>query len=465
MKPASPSPPRFRRSVLVAALACAPLALGCAGPSGPSARPAPGGILLLVLDCLRADYLGSYGAELPASPRLDALAAESVLFERAWSQGSWTRPSLPTLLTGLYPSEHGLTDEFELGAGRSQSKLEARTLAPEAETLAEGLAAKGYRTALFGDQGQLSRTFRLDQGFGEYRSRLGSAEHIRSRFETWLGAQESAPFFAYLHFLDLHWPYCPRDTYGALDPGSRNFCANWRELGIRLFKGDEKLSPADLRALRARYAEELLGLDAELGKLFDTLRARGRFDETLIVVTSDHGEELFDHGRTRHGHTLYEELLHVPFVWKLPKSWAAPGGRRIPGLVETRSLAPTLLEAAGAAIPQRVTAPSLLPWLLDPQRTGAPVEAAVAESNGMYAVRDERYKLIVDTGRKTTQLFDLVADPAETRDLAPSDRPRVAELERRLRAWRERLDPLPLRAGEEVDAASVEELRALGYIQ
>ena len=455
--------PRIRLLCAFAALGAGAVLAGCPRASEP--KP-PQGILLVVLDCLRADHVGVYGSRFPASPRLDELAAEGTTFERAWSQASWTRPSLPSLLTGLYPSEHGLSDSFS----NQRGKLSVRALADEAETLAEGLAARGYRTALFGDQVQLSPTFHVDQGFEEFKNKLGKAPNIRRRFEGWVAEKPEAPFFAYLHFLDLHWPYCSKGARGRFDadPDSRSFCDGWRALGDRLASGKETLSPRDLVALRARYAEQMLDLDFELGKMFDAMKAAGRWDETLIVVTADHGEELFEHGGFRHGHTMYEELLHVPLLFKLPKSWERPGGAKVAGLVETRSITPTLLAAAGAPLPARISAPSLMPWLLGrPAETAAkaPVEIAVAESNGLFAVRDERFKLIVDTTKMTKQLFDLAADPGEANDLAAAEPARLAAMEQHLRAWRSALKPLPARGGAEVDADQIEELKALGYIQ
>ncbi len=435
--------------------------VGCDRPA--PAPPKPQGILLLVLDCLRADHLGAPAARFAATPRLDELAPESVAFRRAWSPASWTRPSLPSLLTGLYPSEHGLVDEFE----SKVEKLEARVLPAEAETVAELLRTAGYRTALIGDQVQLSRQFALDQGFDEFRNRTASAANSRRAFLRWLGAEPNQPFFAYLHFLELHWPYCPRGTFGVFDrdPGSRSFCSDWRALGERLTSGEERLSERDLVALRARYAEQLLELDFELGKLFAELRQRGAWDETLIVVTADHGEELADHGGFRHGHSLYEELLHVPFVWKLPKSWGARGGAQLDDLVEIRSFAPTVLAAAGVAIPERISAPSLLPQLLALRRRSRPTEFVVAESNGLFAVRNERFKLIVHRERGERQLFDLVADPGESRNLAASEPEQLAAMEAMLRRWRAALRPLPVVAATDVGGETAEELRALGYLQ
>jgi len=423
----------------------------------------PEAIVLLVVDCLRADHVGAYGSRFPATPRLDELAAESVVFERAYSAASWTRPSLPSLLTGLYPSEHGLADPFS-GA---RAKVQARILAPEAVTLAESLGERGYRTALFGEQAQLSPRFALDQGFDVYSPHLGRAADIQWQFLRWLDSGPRRPYFAYLHYLDLHWPYCPKGTFGVFDPtpASRDFCSDWRPLGERLRDGVEVLSEADLRALRARYAEELLEVDDEIGRLLDALRARPEWGRTLVIVTSDHGEELFEHGGFRHGHALWEELVLVPFFWRLPRDGRPPSATRVGGTVETRSLFPTLVELTGGEVPGRVSAPSLVPWLRGERGGEAPADTVVVESNGLYALRHADWKLIVDTATDSHRLFDLASDPGETNDLAASRPHELDEMTRRLRAWRAGLDPLPDRGEASVDAGETEQLRALGYIQ
>jgi len=454
------SPERRRRIVPALALAAA-LALGASGCGGPFRPDAPKGVLVILVDALRADRLQLYGSPVAIAPRLDALGPESVVFEQAISPASWTRPTLPSLFTGLYPAEHHLTD-FVGSSGQYQGAV----LSESAETLAEGMKAKGYRTAMVGYQTLLSARFGMAQGFDFYNNNTNGGERIRKRFLEWFDEAPARPFFAYLHYLDIHWPYCPPETtWGKVDPTPNQVitCDDWRGLRDRIRSGETVLSEADRRALAARYSEEMMALDWELGALFDELRARGAWDDLLLVVTADHGEELAERGGIEHGHTLHEELLRVPFVWKLPASWKGARGRRVAGLAETRALMPTLLDVVAQPVPPGVSAKSLLPWLAPRPRTDAPVDFVVSESNGMYSVRTATHKLIVTPAQKKVELYDLVADPGERHDLAPAQPPELAQLQGLLRKWRAGLQPIEAGATE-LDQSTTDELKALGYL-
>lgn len=418
---------------------------------------------MLLVDCLRADHVGAYGATRPATPNLDRLARDGVVFDRAFAVASWTRPSVPSILTGLYPSEHGLA-EFEQEADGAKGNA----LAPAVETVAEGLRAGGYATALIGEQYQLSRQFGMDQGFDLFENNVGNAAKIDAELERWLAERPGQPFFAYLHYLDIHWPYCPPPgTAGTFDDGTSqiDFCKGWRRLRERIRTGEQKLSPADVRAMQARYDEELLALDRHVGELFAALAASGRWDETLVVVLSDHGEEFLERGNTGHGQSLFDELTHTPLIVKPPKSWRVPGGRRVEGLLETRSVAPTLLDSAGLRIPSGVSAPSLLPWILDRSPTPAPAEFVVAESNGLWAVRTNDWKLVLEPRAKKIELFDLGADPGERHDLAASRPEQREAMQALLRRWRAGLKPVTPAAARTLDKETEEGLRALGYLR
>ncbi len=432
-------------------------ALSCA----PSAPKPPRGVLVVLIDCLRADHLGLQGSKLGATPALDALGPESVVFARAFAQASWTRPSVPSLLTGLYPSEHGLTDFVESG-----NRVQGAVLSPDATTLAEGMKAAGYRTALVGYQAQLSPRFGMDQGFDYFTNNSDGAPRIRKRFLDWLDEAPDAPFFGYLHFLDIHWPYCPPEaTYGKFDsnPDAIRLCENWRKLREQIRSGEVVLGPAERKTIAARYGEELLALDGEIGQLFEGLKERGVWDQTLIVVTSDHGEELAERGGIEHGHTMHEELLHVPFLWKLPADWRRGRGRVDPTLVETRSLLPTLFDLVGQPVAPEVSAPSLLPAVAGRPLEAKPFEFVAAEANGIFSVRDERWKLIVTPATKQWQLYDLETDPRELTNLAEARPEQLREMQRLLRRWRTGLRPV--RTGSTtLDDETTRELHALGYL-
>jgi arylsulfatase A-like enzyme len=426
--------------------------------AGGKALPAPN-LLLVVVDCLRADHLGVYGYERPTSPELDALAAQGVTFRDAYAQAFWTRPSVPTLLTGLYPSEHGLLawekDE--------QGKIVGPALSPAVETLAERLRSAGYRTALLAEQVQLSRRFALDQGFDLYDADGGEAANVNRALGRFLdGARgDRPPFFAYLHYLEVHWPYCPpRGPRGRFDPGTSDidFCYGWRELRQRILDGEVVLDAGDRAAMVARYDEEILGVDWWLGRLFEDLARRGLWDETLVIVTADHGEEFFEHGKIGHENDLWDELLHVPLIVKPPAAWPGARGTTVDALVETRQVAATLLEAAGAS---PTSEGSLVAWL-----TGGEAEArgyVVAESRAAVAVRTDEAKLLVRRQGGDVELYDLRSDPGEQRDVAAERPADVARLRALLAAWRRELEIVPPQA-RELDAAAREGLATLGYL-
>jgi len=435
--------------------------VGCAAPASSSAHP-PKGILVLLIDCLRADHLAVGGSVLGATPNLDRLASRAVVFDRASAVASWTRPSVPSIWTGLYPSEHGLTDLIEKGRG-----VRGGVLAEEAVTVAEAMQAAGYRTALIGNQFQLSPRFGMAQGYDLYQNNVKSAHGMRERLLAWLDEEPARPFFAYLHYLELHWPYWQRPStrgrFGS-DAIVSRLDGNLDELRAGVDSGAVVLDDADRKEIAARYAEALAGLDNELGVLLADLEKRGVLDDTLVVVLADHGEELGERGGIEHGHTLKEELLHVPYIWRLPRSWRGPGLRHELAMVETRTLAPTLMALVEQPIPAAVSAPSLLPWIVGKPPTEAPFAILAAESNGLFSVRNDRFKLVAQPARNHFELFDLEADPGERRDVAGAQPAELETLRGALRAWRASLKPLAATTTE-LDAETEVGLRSLGYIQ
>jgi arylsulfatase A-like enzyme len=447
----------MRRTGALLALA----ALACTGGGKPRALAAPN-VLFLVIDCLRADHLSATGYPRPTTPNLDALAREGVTFTHAFAQATWTRPSVPTLLSGLYPSEHAL-QEFYRGEGGA---VMSPRLSDRVTTLAEAVKAHGYRTGLVGEQAQLSRRFGLDQGFDFYQSHVGAARNIHSVLFDWLDSSRQ-PFFAYLHYLEVHWPYCPpAEVRGTFDTFNSPLpvCRDWRGLRKKLETREIVPTPVDIEAFKARYDEELMALDRELGLAFAELKAKGLWDNTLIVVTADHGEQFYEHGAGEHGKYLWDELLRVPLLFKLPASWPGERGARLDTIVETRSIVPTVLEAIGAPAIPEVSAKSLVPWLIDRAPAGPPQPFVVAEIGSQVAVRDERWKMIADRDGKAFQLYDLQSDPGETRDVADTDRRELARLRADLDLWSRGLAKADASQQGEVDRKTVEDLKALGYL-
>ncbi len=312
-------------------------------------------VYLIVVDTLRADALGVYGAPPWATPRLDAFAAEAVVFDQAVSAASWTRASVASIFTSQWPSSHGC---------RTKDAM----LGPDVETLAEVLTRNGYATGGFPNNPNITSTFGFDQGFSWYPAEpdypFGAAEstyalslysvlrkgwaraspHRRvqdyyhpaerqvDRALDYIQAQGEARHFLFLHLMEPHDPYFVHPLNGEA-----------------VGRADQPDPPANqVDRLKALYAGEVLHADAELGRFFDRLAAEGRYDDALIVVTSDHGEEFQEHGGWWHGVTLYEEQVHVPLLVKLPRR--TRGGVRVPWQVRSIDIAPTIADLVGVDI-------------------------------------------------------------------------------------------------------------------
>jgi len=306
-------------------------------------------VLLIVIDCLRADHVRAYGYDRETTPTIDRLAAEGTLWEKAYSASSWTKPSVTSLLTGLYPSEHGA---FE-GIKRSKGKHRVTTdvLSSYRPTLAEMFSRNGWRCGAFINNAQLGEFSRLDRGFDRYVPNAGKADHLIGLFRSWLEEDVDKPFFGYLHFLEAHWPYKPRRRHMRMFGGDRDTNC-FRDYSARDFgklrravsRQQETLSEQQLAQMIQMYDGAVRRLDGKVKLLLAMLKERGLDDRVSVVVTADHGEEFLEHGRIGHGQSLYEELTHVPLVAWSP---GERGGIRRGEMVSHVDLGGTLLTMAG----------------------------------------------------------------------------------------------------------------------
>lgn len=436
-------------------------------------------IIVIVVDTLRADHLGSYGFVGNVSPHLDRLAAEAIVFENCFSQAPWTPPSMGTLFTSLYPEQHGLhrfhDNQF---LDPESARLRATVLPDEAVTLAEGLRDAGYRTSAFIANPWLHRDWGLSQGFDSYDdSRVGKntpAAHLVSGARRWLEERAGpAPFFMYLHFMEVHGPYVAT---------RRDFDLMWNVLATgppRVLEESE--SPTDrldvhpawaddtlrhrLAYWKARYAAGVRLFDRRIAGFLKYLRESGILDSSYLIVTSDHGEELFEHEGWGHGGSLHDHQLRVPLIVRPPK--ADGGARRVSRYVRLIDLMPTLLSLAGATAPPEAQGVDLSP-LLRGENVGPPAvvfSTGVIEKHDMFSVRTQHYKLVVDGDE--TALFDLVADPGETIDVSDRKATTAAGLHELLRGHLLRSSGagrLPTRTAD-IPEKMLEHLRALGYVQ
>ncbi len=428
----------------------------------PAAERRPDVIVYLV-DTLRADHLGCYGYPRETSPRIDAFATESVLFEDAMAQSAWTRPAVASLLTGLDPHSHGAQDRLD-------------GLAESFDTLPEILRREDYQTAAFISSAVITAKFGFGQGFDTFRQRVKetieperpTSEWVNAEALRWLERRDpDRPFFLFLHTLDPHMPYEPPEPFRRRLAPDADPRAGRVEQVVALRDGQRPTTARDREEIPALYDAEIAGNDAAFGRLVAELRARGLYEPLLLVFVSDHGEELFDHGGWEHGATLYQELVHVPLLLKLPRG--AGAGRRIGETVRQIDVLPTVLDVLGGEIPRGIQGRSLLPLLQTPsRRPPAAFSSLDLDGRRIESAVLGRRKLIHTLAHNQRpvglELYDLASDPGERRNLAAADPAAVRGLSWLLER-RERAGAPPKAPPVALDPELEEQLRALGYLR
>jgi len=410
-------------------------------PGTPAGDRRPWSLLVISIDTLRADFVSAYG-EGAATPHIDRLAREGVLFEHAQSVAPLTLPAHASLFTATIPPHHGVRDNVGF------------YLPDNARTLARHLEAQGYQTGGFVGAFVLDARFGIGRGFETYDDDVeGGASEVSEGFVSqrrgdavldralaWLEAARARPepFFAFVHFYDPHTPYAPPSPFaeGADDD-------------------------------RARYRGEVAYTDTLVGRLLDWLDAQALTDRTLVVLTSDQGESLGEHGERTHGLFVYESALHIPLLLRYP---GAPAGTRVSGLVRLIDVAPTVLDLMRLpALDPSVDGVSLVPVIEDPGREGPP--SAYAETcfprlqygwSELSSLRAGRHKLIL---APRPELYDLEDDPGERHNLFDAEPDVAARLRRELNA----VAPAAAKCGPAAADAAVDDetrarLAALGYV-
>lgn len=436
--------------------------------------PARHGVVLIVLDTLRADHLTPYGYARDTSPALQRLAERSVVFEQAVSNSPWTLPSLAALLSGRHPTRR-VFDQVLKGS------------------LVERIAAAGIRTAAFTEGGYASRVYGFDRGFDSYEqeqfqiglelrgqvihpARNASAASTFARAREWLAAHGAERFFLLVHTYEIHVPYLRRHFVEGIESGRLGPVFEREDLQ-RLRRGRLELGSAEIEYLGRLYDGGILETDRQIGLLLETLAGVPGGDRSAVILTSDHGEDLGERlprFAADHGHTLYDEQLRVPLVIHDPLSPA----QRISSQVRTLDVMPTVLDLLGLPAPSSVDGRSLLP-LLRGEESGDREALARQFSKGgsprgplRTALRTGRFKLV--TSRASTrppapavELYDLREDPREERNLAGSEPELRDRLLARLQEESRRLEAegMPgLSSADAVPPELRERLRQLGYL-
>lgn len=456
---------------------------GCAAPN----------IVLISLDTLRSDHLGLYGYPLNTSPSLDRFFADGVVFTHMYSQTPWTLPSHISMMTAQHPSAHGVRIHPPQVPGYVDR------LPERAVTLAEVLRDEGYATAGYTGGGYLGRAYGFDQGFGTFE--IIPTRRMREALNAALPWMRNAsqPFFLFLHSFDPH-RYAPERFFDEIS--EPEYCGPlrrmWEEQPDRVERlvvsdGFDELDERDIEFLQYLYDTEIRVADTELQRLFDELAALGFLDRTIVVFTSDHGENFAEHGDTGHGFNLYESVMRVPLMIRAP-GITAP--RYVATPVQTIDIAPTLLELVGAPPLPSTAGRSLLPLLLDREISPRAIilEADMLDTQAAIVAGGFKYishsvlshnllaprlgllslrGLLTPYGRDP-EFYDLRADPLETRNLVAEHAALAGEYLELASRYREDLlkavrmyQAVALDAGEEAGEMTdelEEALRSLGYL-
>ncbi len=445
-----------------------------------TASPDRPNVLLIVMDTLRQDRLSCYGYELPTTPSLDRLAQRGILYENAYATASWTWPSTASILTGRSPAAHGVVSPNRC------------TLAPSLETLPELLSERGLVTGAITCNPLIVPDKEFDQGFDYFDSsqRFRQTEAVMGAALDWMRLNASSRFFLYIQFVDTHEAYHP--TRAALAQVGGEPPADYPEKGMeayhqRLLAGEghdeqgnsalERLVPASHQEWMGRaYDAAVISADTFVGRLLEELAELGLEDRTIVAFTSDHGEELGEHGLLTHGHTLYPEVMRIPLILAGP---GLPRGERVETPVSNRHLAPSLAALANASFDQLDDS---LDLLRPDQLREAPVFFSTSRGwwNGhrnvlIHGVRHVDWELPLaprgaawgaeePSKEGEHRLYHLPSDPQLHSDVSIEERTRASELRALLEAHMEREKQTAPDTSIGAGKRSLEALVGIGYI-
>jgi arylsulfatase A-like enzyme len=430
-------------------------------------------IVVFMLDTVRQDAIGCYGERSGSTPHIDAVAADGVRFDRAISTSGWTMPAIASLLTGTWPTIHG-----SMGRGRKLTRIR-----DEIPMATEVLHQAGFHTVGFANAAFVSPMVGVDRGFNVFDHRYTSNSDMRRADETIdaalveLRRSRSRAGFYFIHLFDAHLDYDPPEEYAFRYTGGRRT----PELPLTAAKIRPMLTgasgfgppiPGDVAYVRGLYDAEIDFIDTQVGRFIDELKALELYDNATIVITADHGEEFWEHGLFEHGHTLYDELVHIPLIIKFPNS-VPPPQSIVARQVRLLDVMPTVFDLYAVEQPPSFLGQSLLPLV----RGTADVDLPAFCESTLYdtpkiALCGPRFKYIEVVSSKQDavgELYDWRNDPGETTDLS-GDLPDVrADMQTALREFVERnmAAAADLSRAKTIDLhpQRIRELRSLGYIQ
>jgi len=430
-------------------------------------------ILMIVIDALRPDHLGVYGYSRKTSSNIDRMAQEGIVFDSAFSVAGWTKPSIATLITSLYPSEHGVRKR----ARKKNNKFFVPQLGDNFLTLAEVFKGEGFQTFAVVSNPYLSMDRGFGQGYEKYIEGRKNAKEIFQIFGEWVSLKKPQKFFGYLHFMDVHWPYSPIPPYdtmfGPLNSDIDFSSLDWKTFRNDLRDGSWKLNENDLDTLKALYDGQIRYFDDVFGDFI--LKMGKEIDSWTIVILADHGEEFNEHGGMGHGPFLYDVNIRIPMIFRFP-GYSKKKEMHVLRPVSMLDVMPTILKSAGIAPPPGISGKSLFPEIdMDQEGRDHYVfsEESFEDLYSRYSIRSSKFKLIQTVimekaGKNDASIqfefFDLDRDPGEKFNIFSQKTDIALAMNQILE---KRLSEISTVRTQEfpIDPETVERLRALGYLQ
>ncbi|MCH8150610.1 MAG: sulfatase [Planctomycetes bacterium] len=402
-------------------------------------------LVFVSFDALQAAHVGSLGYPRDVTPTIDAMAKQGFSFRNNTSVASWTVPASMTWFTGVYPSEHRMTNKYAVFQPPITKIANLKELSPDLVTLADVLTENGYATGGFTGNAGVSGGFGYEQGFDEYyyeKGKFGRMDQSIPRALVWLRANKDKKFFLFLHGYDIHGQSTPADgfdyrfvdkDYDRRYTGAELEQELLREEGLE--KGQLTMREEDVRFWRAIYDEKIQRTDEAFKQFLSEFDQLGLTGKTIFVLTSDHGTEFYEHRRFDHGFTLYQELIHVPLIIKVPGKNI---GRTIDDRVSSIDVMPTILDLLDVNVSEKAKR-QLRGTSLVPAMQGERIERDVFSETDYREYTYKRsiitpdgWKLIYTMETQTRELYDLTGDPGETKNLVNSRAKSADELQRRL---------------------------------
>lgn len=434
-------------------------------------------VIIVLVDAMRADRLGPYGfSQRPTTPAVDRFAAESVVFRHAVSQCGWTVPSVASLFTGVYPQTHGVLrfidpEVHQVGLEEGSGILKMDAMSMDHDTIAERFSQAGYATAAILKSIVVNAGRGFDQGFDRFeilgdppRERLESGGHLTDAAISWLeGRAEDRPFFLYLHYMDPHTAYIAPEPYYSEYSGAYDSSLDGRHNPVVAFneEGADPPSPDDVAKLLALYDAEIEYWDSQFRRLIEYLETSGLDEDTIVVLTADHGEAFWEHELFEHRGVFQENIL-VPMIFRIPGM--AP--RVVEPWVQVIDIGPTVVDLVGID--------AGLNWVgrshAGSIRSNQPVSGGAVSSEWAgerTLIAPDGLKVLL--GHGAPRLYDLGADPGEIENLAEIRPKDLRRLKRMLRARIDEAKELRARftPAEQIELSpeQIEALIALGYLE